>query len=43
MIEWCNLFNYWCDEVKDVIEETSAPICDFECRGCKECVEIGPM
>lgn len=39
-MKWCNLYNCWCDDVKDVIDETYVEVCDYDCKSCDECEEI---
>jgi len=31
------MYNVWCDDLKEIIEE---PECDKECGCCEDCVEI---
>ena len=32
-MKWCNLYNCWCDEVEDIIDELG---CDGDCKNCEE-------
>lgn len=36
IFNWCNLFDCWCDDVKEVIDNTYIEICDFDCAICEE-------
>jgi hypothetical protein len=38
MIQWCNYYNCWCDEVREVTDRCYE--CDLECDGCEDMEEI---
>lgn len=37
MSRWCNLYNCFCNEVDEIIEET---FCDGDCRNCEDSEEL---
>jgi hypothetical protein len=37
-MKWCNYFNCWCDNVEEIIEDST--YCDFDCEYCDEMARI---
>ena len=38
-MKWCSLYDCWCDEVEDIIDEEDI-VCDFGCNGCQYCESV---
>lgn len=39
-MKWCNMFQCWCDDLEDIVEEeTIFETCGMDCSDCDFCEE----